>query len=774
MPQRKQYNITPTPRLLERLGDIPIEQFRSVAELIDNSIDAFQDAIRDGKQFDQCRLKVTLPTVDHAEACITIEDNGPGMSAEDLEHAVRAGWSSNHANDHLGLFGMGFNAATSRLGLVTEMYTTRAGDDHWIGVRIDFADLIRRNSFLTPALTRAKSDPASHGTEIRIRHLRLAHRSFFAKPINIQNLRNELARIYAPLLLDSEHRFQLEVNRVVISPRRYCTWDERRTVPVERVGDVHAVERFDIPLPPRQYCPECLLTFDGDNVCPQCGQANNIRQIQRRLYGWVGIQRFTHPEKYGIDLVRNGRVIESLNKDLFMWHDEDRSELEYPVDDQRNRGRIIGVVHIDHGAVSFMKDMFERNDPAWAEMVTLVRGDGPLRPNIARKLGFTPSQAPLYRLFQAFRRNEPKAPTPWAHVLAVKDYKEAAAMAELFYRGDPDYQSDEKWYEIVERQDREIEAATRARGDPNVPPPAFLERDASAAKRDMDTSRVRLEVVTADSPRVTSHRKALPELSGKYHHRLVEMDFGVAAFSVTADDPDLPTGAPWTLVASVMSPGDHLFLVDLGHRVFRSMTLTALDGLLSELAMKTYTFLEQQHRHHVTFAQVLADFRLAYAGENALEEAQLVSHARDTLHEIAVSIAGRIDASALAGMFEELDPNERDMIRTRAAEIGLSDTADFVDNGQFLGYADHETVRFFVGRHPELYFDGNYWLRPYEGLNLGNAKVNNAARQTLSEQFDGYLSDAVWLASKTPLDLARQDRNALMRAALSLRLLKPD
>jgi hypothetical protein len=307
-----------------------------------------------------------------------------------------------------------------------------------------------------------------------------------------------------------------------------------------------------------------------------------------------------------------------------------------------------------------------------------------------------------------------------------------------------------------------------------VPPPAFLERDASAARRDKDSSRVRLEVVTEGQPRAPTHRRTLPELSGKYHHRLVEMDFGIAAYSVTADDPDLPTDTPWTLIASVMSPGDHLFLVDLGHHIFRSMTLTALDSLLTELAMKTYTFLEQQQRHHVTFAKVLADFRMAYGGENALEYAQLVSSARETFHAIAVSIAGQVNDSELADLFDELDQNERDTIRKRAAEIGLYDTADFVGNGQFLGYADHETVRFFVGRHPEMFFDGNYWLRPYAGLNLGSDKANNAARQALSEQFDSYLADATWLASKSPLDLARQDRNALMRAALSLRLLTPD
>jgi hypothetical protein len=774
MLQPTQFNIMPAPRMLERLGDIPLEQFRCVAELIDNSVDAFLDAIHSGHRFEQCEIKVMLPTTDHAEACITIQDNGVGMSAEHLERAVRAGWSSNETNDHLGLFGMGFNLATARLGLVTEVYTTRAGDDRWIGVRIDFRELSSQNNFLAPGLVRAKSDPAAHGTEIRIRRLRLTQRAFFARAQNIQNVRNELARIYAPLLLGTVHPFQMEVNRAPIVPRGHCHWDERRTVAVERLGHVHAVERFDFPLSPRHYCPECLLTFDGDQACPQCGQSENIREVQRRVYGWVGVQRFIHADKFGIDLVRNGRVIESLNKDLFVWSGDGRSEQEYPVDDQRNRGRIIGVVHIDHGAVSFTKDRFERDDPAWAEMVSLVRGDGPLHPNKARKLGYTPSQAPLYRLFQAFRRNEPKPPTPWAQVLAVKDYKLAAAMAELFFQGDPDYQSDEKWYDLVERQDRERNAAAAARGDPDGIPPDFLEPDDHNADRTgKDVGRTRLGLVKPGASRALSQRKSLSELSGKYQHRLVSMDFGVAAFSVAADDPDLPAYAPWALVASTMSPGDHLYLVNIGHPVFRSMTMTPLDGLLTDLAVKTHAFLMDEQRHHLTFAQILADFRLAYAMEQALEYVPLVSRTKDALRSIAVSIATHVRSKELAELFGELDQDERDIIRRRAAEIGVSDTVDFVDNGEFLAYADYETVRFFVGRHPELYFDGKYWNRPYAGINLGSNRVDNAARQALSEQFDSYLADALWLASKAPLDLARQDHNALKRAALSLRLLQP-
>jgi hypothetical protein len=52
-------------------------------------------------------------------AQLKITDNGIGMTAEVLERAVRAGWSGNNPIDDLGLFGMGFNIATARLGSVS-------------------------------------------------------------------------------------------------------------------------------------------------------------------------------------------------------------------------------------------------------------------------------------------------------------------------------------------------------------------------------------------------------------------------------------------------------------------------------------------------------------------------------------------------------------------------------------------------------------------------------------------------------------------------------
>ena len=63
------------------------------------------------------------------------------MDADTLEKAVRAGWTSNDPLSSLGMFGMGFNIATARLGTLTKVWTTRKNDTEWYGVKINFEHL---------------------------------------------------------------------------------------------------------------------------------------------------------------------------------------------------------------------------------------------------------------------------------------------------------------------------------------------------------------------------------------------------------------------------------------------------------------------------------------------------------------------------------------------------------------------------------------------------------------------------------------------------------
>src|SRR5258708_24109089 len=99
---------------------------------------------------------------------------------------------------------------------------------------------------------------------------------------------------------------------------------------------------------------------------------------------------------------------------------------------QRNRGRFVGEIHLDHCRVSYTKDRFERDDPAWSAMVRVVRGEGPLRPIVAKQRGYEGNESPLYKLYQAVRRSSPQGKNAlWPRPLRVKNNERAPPMARL-------------------------------------------------------------------------------------------------------------------------------------------------------------------------------------------------------------------------------------------------------------------------------------------------------------------------------------------------------
>ncbi len=776
------FDLTPDPRVLQILGEINLEQWKCLAELIDNSVDAFINARRDGNQVESPMVAISLPTQDKEDASVTVRDNGPGMTLEQLERAVRAGWSGNNPLDNLGLFGMGFNIATARLGMVTEVYTTRAGDKEWTGLRIDLNELRRTRTYQTPRLTRPKHDSSMHGTEIKILRLKADQRVYFSKSANHNKIRRQLARIYAPLLLSKDASFALQLNSQNIQAKRPCHWNPDRWVQGSDGKAVQAVETFDFELPSRQYCLTCMLPFSGSQGCPTGSTECKTIEIKRRLHGWVGLQRYMHEEDFGLDIIRNGRVIEVQNKDLFIWTGGDRPEREYPIDDQRNRGRFIGEIHLDHCRVSYTKDRFERDDSSWAEMVNLVRGDGPLQPQKAKSLGFIPQTAPLYRLFQAFRRSSPQGKTGrWSRILAVKNNERAIEMADLFHKGDPEYQTDEKWYELVEEEDRGIVGATPTPNGPgSAAPPApdgFLDDEdtpssppvsptTSTAATDIDESSTSTSAVLV--------RQKLHELSRVYKHPLLKIEFTVEAFMAEQDDPDLPKKAPWTL--KIEDPGTRtfLFLFNPDHPVFRSVTMTPNDAILCELAFKTYEFLKDVSPDSAVFSTILADFRGEYAEDAKLDPKSIIAFADKTLKDIGLSISTLEDLSLFKTLFSELSQSAQDKIRRKVASTGSSGIQSIIDAGEFLAYAEAPNIRDFVRQNPELFFDGIYWAQPYSSIEFGDEKINEEAKERVLERYTSYLADAVWLATQSPRDLDRCDRDELIRATLSVRLLNSD
>jgi hypothetical protein len=768
-------DLTPSPRVLQMLGEISLEQWRCLAELIDNSIDGFIDAARAGAPIAQPEIAISIPTADTESARISVKDNGPGMSLAVLENALRAGWSGNDPLSKLGLFGMGFNIATARLGIVTEVWTSRRGDPEQVGVRIDLEELRSTNNYKVPRQTRPKSNHEDHGTEIVITRLKPEQRAYLAKANNRTTIKKHLAKTYSALLSNSEAgAIRLMLGGARVTPLLPCVWDASRTIELPDGTVVGAVEKFDVALAPRRYCQHCMRTLATDQEqCPTGSAECVIVSTPRRVKGWVGIQRYLDKTDFGIDFIRNGRKIEIGTKDLFTWSDGETQEVEYPIDDPRSRGRFIGEIHLDHCQVSYTKNRFERDDPAWTEMVRVVRGDGPLRPNTARQKGFEGNHSPLFKLFQAFRRTSPQGKNGlWSRIMVVQDNDRAQQMAGLFASADAEYLTDERWWQLVEEQDAKILGDTPGASDGAGIPDGFLGGQGGADGAGPTTSSGPEPGEQPPAP-IPPPRRAIFELTRKYIHPTYRAEFDIEAFAVEPGDPQLPAGQPWTVRLDNVATRTYAYLVDTSHDVFRSSTMTPLDALLVDLTYRTIEFL-RGHSQEATTANVLADFRAEYCGDTRLNAQEIIALAGSILNDICHAIVGLAGANSPAAMYDELSEREKEAIARRMAGRGVADPQSVIQDGRYWDYADGNAARRLFGRHPELFLDGKYWEDSYSALDFGAADVTNEAKAAAVARYDAYLGDAIWLAEQTPADLGRASRDEVIRATCSLRLLRPD
>lgn len=785
--QRKiqEFDLKPDPRILPMLGEIDLAQWKCLAELVDNAVDGFLTMARDGSPPESPEVLIQVPLADDPNAKVRVTDNGPGMTAETLECAVRAGWSGHDSIGHLGMYGMGFNIATARLGTVTTVWTSRRGDRERVGLRIDFDKMREKRSFKASTLYDPKADPNQHGTEVIIEKVKPEQRLWFAKAGNRTKLHKELAQAYSAMLRSDGRpmSFKLKLNGQLLEGRRYCIWNDERTVQTSR-GPVRPFQEINVELGNRPFCETCWRWVSvGESTCPVCEDAGHVIMRQRSIRGWLGLQRFLSETDYGIDFLRNGRTIERANKELFFWRaeEDDAAELEYPVDDPRHRGRIVGEIHLDHCRVHYTKDHFERNDPAWQEMVHLVRGKGPMRPERAQNMGCPVNETPLSRLYQSFRRSSPKnMDMPgWKRLLSVPDNNQAMDFARRFEAGEPAFQTDEKWFELAAEADEEalLGGGRKRRKRKKGGAEASGEDEADGVPPGFTDTRP----PSSDTPSPGSNRPGTPSsesqpeppdtpiraLTRIYVSECSSQKWDVQAFRVESGRLGK---SPWDLQPTPNGP--HHFYVNERHKVFSSATLTPRDALLYELAFSAKEYLRDRPRG-ITSAMLLAELRERYAGDTMLDSAALTQQARQRLSEIAGTISRSVESRDAQILFNDLSIVDQTTIQRNMALRGIVNPQVEIERGRFLEHAPPRTVVEFFLRHPELFFDGKCWDEPYANLNYHDAGAIELARTQLTQRYHGLLTDALWLAEQEPRDIARAHRLRLLRAMYALELVAP-
>jgi hypothetical protein len=790
-------DITPSPRVLEMLGEIEFAPWRCAAELLDNSIDSFLDVLeKDPDHAGPLRVNINLPRPRDTLKTITVVDSGPGMTLKQVNDAVRAGWSGNDPFENLGLFGMGFNIASARLGQRTRVLTTRQGDSDWYGVEIDLKALQEDNTFEVPLVQEAKDDPDAHGTRVELSVLRQGNYEELVR--NPRKLADQLGDVYAPLLL-KHPKIEIRVNNIRVQPRGYCRWDESREITYgtgANADRVPAVIPFDHALPARDACRSCRRFQELPNVteCEFCGSHDLVTR-ERRIHGWVGVQRYLHGNDFGIDFIRNGRKIMIRDKSLFRWvdpNDISNTELiEYPIEPPANEGRIIGEVHLDHVPVEYRKETFRTDSPEWQAVRKFLRGDGgPMRPqyrterNLARF-----ADGPLARIYKAFNANRPGArylipAAPGGPALHDKAYE----WGKKFHDGDPAYQDDSLWWAAIEGYERAKEGPSnlddlvddtseeRRRelveifGDDAFGPSSNDESDDPAEAGGDESGEP--EAPFADEGEPEDEPETFVERVGRYAATalpLPELQFTVSlpgalgavdlvTYLVKGEDVLNDENQRVPVLAFLGRLTELNVFVDADHPLFTAYDTQIADMVLAEVA----DIFRARFGASMTLGQIIARIKEEKLSDRRLDD-NVAAQADSVLREIRDRVVGVLAASSEAtkDVVAQLAQRERAATETAAADEGKT-FADAVSDGSVGYYIPALALPRIVEAMPQRFLDGAVFTTLYSPLS------DEAARSIGVARIAGYLYDLGILADR-PVRLRGE---ALRRAALSVRLIE--
>jgi hypothetical protein len=737
------------------LGDIEFAPWQCIAELVDNSFDEF---LRHPPADQAPTVWVTLPARNSSprDGEVWVKDNGPGMTLDQLNNALRAGWTSNDRFGQLGLFGVGFNIATARLGQVAVVRTARSADPHWTVVTIDLKALAAGTDFTLPVVTEPKTTPDEHGTEIVIRSLKQEHHQTVSR--GQSKIKQILGDIYSYLL--STRGFQLIVDGELVKPRRPCVWDKSRFV-VRSNERIPAVFEIDERLPERRVCLDCGEWQElGQSTCEYCG-SDRIEARERRIWGWVGVQRYIHSSDFGIDFIRNGRKILVRNRSLFNWDDPDdptgSSEVEYPIEFPRGLGRIVGEIHIDHVRVNYQKNAFEYDTPEWKRVIRVLRGDAPLRPKIGQRLGYGPNSSPLAQLFTGYRTNEPglKDLIPGDGKVAL--HERAREWADRFRKGDPEYQTDEKWYQSAAHH-LELKQAGKEPPTSN-PEPGDGGGDILLAKGLLPASPTPVAPSVPSTPveseddrraRWRADSASLPDLDASFGLPGYGAPLQVRSWLVRGHRITRPneTSAVPVYVASGKGAQVDVF-IDAEHPIFVDFGVDTRDLVVIELA----DFLRVRDNSSRSISAIFAELKDRCLPDHRIAGPFLTDLAARTLNRIRDAMQPVVAGNA-AGYWALLSIEEQASAeRLFAVEGGSANWDDMTASGEWVGYVPGAALLHLVEQRPEAFLDGRVFRSSYQPLATASAK--RASTDRIVDLLGDVASLADIPARRSPEELQR-------------------
>ncbi|EFJ2087850.1 hypothetical protein E0J32_13220 [Escherichia coli] len=771
-------DITPTPKILRTLGDIPFAAWQCLAELTDNSLDAFADAEYRGLFIENPRVDIywSSDSVSSHEREIVVQDNGNGMPLDILQSAAKAGYSSNDPIHNLGLFGMGFNISTARLGDETLFLSATPDSDEWVGIRINFEQLIKDQTFSAPIVREPKKNNNESGTKIIIRNLKDGIYSEIKRKESI--IRRQLESIYSPIL--NKNKVSLFVQGKKLFAKNYCIWSDSRFV-IRKGLKIEAVQQINRDLGDTYFDKSRNRYLLDDEITELELVANttgsfpeHIVKRARRLKGWIGVQRYSDTVDYGIDFVRNGRKILVSDKCLFGFENPDTGTIitEYPVElGSTVGGRLVGELHVDYLIPTYQKNGFDTTDRAWRLTLEAVRGAGPILPKSRAAMGYDgDNTSPLGKLVNAYRRIDPGTKNLAIANSLAKDF------SKKFYAGELEYESDDKWFKVAQEADR-----ARSEGTGGITPVNSGDKPSDeiddyipknngsteGTQNNDNTSNEKPKSVTS----VTSLRDELIQNSDKEESLSMKYSYDLTpGMDVTAwRVKDFPIKIKGSRVpCHIFIDGIEVdFFFDPTHPILAEYPITAKQLLLQGLAEK-YSLRNQT-----------ISIQDAYVGlvDNHLTDERInYQSLQERAHNIVSNIKERLPNllnhrfSTVKDIIREVDAEEEELARRLIDEAPhlLSDYQNNqINASQTLSYICDATVKRLIERMPEEFMDNKLFAQPYLQLKIGNESTCERLRKVSLDKILSYISDIVLL-----LQGAVNKKQELLRHANTLSILE--
>lgn len=772
-------DITPTPRILRTLGEIPFLPWQCLAELIDNSIDAFLSDENKGINGKDAKINIswTGEQVAAAERTVEVTDNASGMSLEQMQNAVRAGYSSNDPINNLGLFGMGFNIATARLGEKTMIWSTRSGDKEWIGLEIDFAKMIALKKFDAHIITQQKQNIQECGTKIIIKQLKQGIRDELSTREN--EIRRQLESIYSPLL--NSRDISIYIKGVKLFPKNHCVWASSRyvmynqqTVPAQITIDRDLGSSFfDLDrnsyLTPDEAEPFNSLLQSG-GILP-----DNIVERSKRLTGWLGIQRYADPNNFGVDFVRNGRKILIADKSLFQYENPftGQSELQYPLELGTSvGGRIVGELHVDYLLPTYQKNGFDKTDYSWVQTIEAICGVGPFLPKTRKNLGFTePLESPLGLLVNAYRRIDQGTKCLFAPNDLAKKY------AIDFRNGKRDYINDDLWWKAAQEEDQkritggaQLTTTVNTGSSPSDDVDDYLNNNgnsgsatASLGNANQTNQQDETQEKTSQLDDLIKRATLVGQLSGKY-------SFGIAA-PLEVRVYELNSGC-------ILDKGNKKpcffnsegtacnFVYDPYHQILTQYPITAKNLLLIYLAEK----LKARDRLP-DIVSTFSTLTMTMMSEAKIDRQSLQDRASQVFTHLREKLAESLKehAEEVVSCIHEASGEVEDTITRMLFNSNL--IRDFQEKKasgfNAIEFVPDKTLLRLVERFPEYIFDGKVFVAPYLCIKLTDLKATERSRAESKDRILSFLKDALRVITNSSFG-QKEQKNELSRASLSI------